>query len=112
MRRRPFVRVITVAAGLWLGCSAAPSTPPYAHAAEGGAKKAKEKVMLKTDDDFLGAYKAHLGHSSKQEGPVSENKQLRKGDWRYFFRGAGPGDKHDEAAVSASGELIDKGNQP
>jgi hypothetical protein len=67
---------------------------------------------LKTDDDYLGAYRAHLAKSSRPTQQLNENEQLRKGDWRYFSRGSGPGDKADEAAISSSGELIDKGNQP
>jgi hypothetical protein len=107
-------RVLAVAVGLWLGCSApAPSVPSTAQAAESGAKpKTKEKPMLKSDADFAGAYKSFLEKSGKPTELMNENKSLRKGDWRFFARGDRPGVKFDEAAVSASGEVIDQSHQP
>jgi hypothetical protein len=121
MRRRPIdsaARVLTVAVGLWIGCSASPSAPSAVQAAEpSGVKakakdKAKEKSMLKSDADFNGAYKSYLEKSGKRTQPIVEDTYLRTGEWRFFSLEGGP-NKNEEVAVSASGEVIDStGAQP
>jgi hypothetical protein len=90
---------LIVAVASWLGCSTSASGPPG------------EKTMQKSDAELV-AYQSFLQKSGKPTDSMNENQSLRKGDWRYFFRGDRPGFKSDEAAVSSRGEVIDRAHQP
>jgi hypothetical protein len=93
--------------GLWLVC-AVPSLP-WVRSAQ--ATTAKEKRLLNSEDDCSNAYRAFLAQSGQPASDLHEAKQLRKGDWRYFYRGARPGEKRAEVAISHGGEIVDKSHQ-